>query len=248
MGNGPSLRQAIDHHLECLQSHPTLAVNFAANTPEFFTLRPRYYVLADPHFFESADSNPNVASLMQTLTERIHWEMTLFVPHTTLSTLKRLPLWEASRRSDYPLRIQAFNAVGVEGQPGLCQWLMKRQLAMPRPRNVLIPSLMIGVWLGFKTIYVAGADHSWTRTLAVNEANEVVSIQPHFYEEDKREQERITAVYRDVRLHEIIYSFYVAFKGYFSIEAFARSQGATIYNSTPGSFIDAFPRAPLPTC
>lgn len=44
MGNGPSLRAEIDSHLSELASSTTMAVNFAANAPEFTDLKPRYYL------------------------------------------------------------------------------------------------------------------------------------------------------------------------------------------------------------
>ena len=53
MGNGPSLRQTIDASEPILRKYDTMAVNFAANTPDFFRLRPRHYILADPHFFKT---------------------------------------------------------------------------------------------------------------------------------------------------------------------------------------------------
>lgn len=113
---------------------------------------------------------------------------------------------------------------------------------MPRPRNVLIPSIMIGIWLGYKEIYVVGADHTWSKTLEVDANNTVISVQPHFYEDNKAEAARVASVYADVKLHEIMYSFHVAFKAYHQIEDFARKMGVNIYNATPGSFIDAFRR------
>ena len=53
LANGPSLRQTIDEYGVVLKEFPTLAVNFAANTPEFRSIKPNYYVLADPHFFKA---------------------------------------------------------------------------------------------------------------------------------------------------------------------------------------------------
>ena len=94
-------------------------------------------------------------------------------------------------------------------------------------------------------MYITGADHSWTKTLSVNEQNEVVSIQPHFYKEDEKEEKRIKVDYLKYPLHQIIYSFYLAFKAYHSIQRYAEAKGVNIYNSTPGSFIDAFPRKNL---
>lgn len=235
MGNGPSLSETISRHSGILLSHPLLAVNFAANAPEFFTLKPRYYVLADPYFFNTTD-NPNVKKLSDNI-NRIDWEMTLFLP-------------TASRKGNNNfgnshVTVKYFNTVGVEGFKCLENFAFSKGLGMPRPRNVLIPSLMTAIALGYKNIFITGADHSWTRTLSVNENNEVVSIQPHFYKDDEKEETRVRTEYLNYPLHQIIYSFYVAFKSYFTIEHYARHRNVKIYNATPGSFIDAFERKPL---
>ena len=235
MGNGPSLATTIEERLTALQQYPTMAVNFAANTPQFFELRPRYYILADPHFFNGGDEN--VRQLWERFQDDVRWHMTLFVPARQRHNVK----------TDNPhITVATFNPVGVEGYTWLRHMAYGTGRGMPRPRNVLIPAIMTGMAMGFRNIYIAGADHSWTRTLSVNDDNEVVSIQPHFYTDNAAETSRVTAVYRDVRLHQIINSFYVAFKAYHDIADYARRHHVNIYNSTPGSFIDAFPRRPLP--
>lgn len=75
--------------------------------------------------------------------------------------------------------------------------------------------------LGYKSVYVVGADHSWMSTISVNERNEVVSIQPHFYKDGENELKRVTTDYLRYPLHQIIHSFYVAFKSYHQIAAHA---------------------------
>ena len=232
MGNGPSLNDTIANHFEVLTSTPTLAVNFAANAPQFIDLKPRYYVLADPHFFVAKD-NVNVAKLMDNLS-KVDWSMTLFVP------------FEAKKQGfsiqNDNVKIEYFNFLAVEGFKWLENWAYSSGRGMPRPRNVLIPSIMIAMKLGYGNVYITGADHSWTKTLLVNERNEVVSIQPHFYKEDENEEKRIKVDYLKYPLHQIVHSFYVAFKAYHDIQRYALNRGVNIYNATPESFIDAFPR------
>lgn len=232
MGNGPSLNDTIANHFNTLTSSPTLAVNFAANAPQFVDLKPRYYVLADPHFFVAKD-NVNVVKLMENLSH-VDWPMTLFVP------------FEAKKRGfnlqNDNVTIEYFNFLAVEGFERLENWAYSSGRGMPRPRNVLIPSIMIAMKLGYGNVYITGADHSWTKTLSVNERNEVVSIQPHFYKEDENEEKRIKVDYLKYPLHQIVHSFYVAFKAYHDIQRYALHRGVNIYNATPESFIDAFPR------
>lgn len=237
MGNGPSLNETIENHIDILKTTPAIAVNFAANAPQFTMLRPRYYVLADPHFFVNKQ-DINVAKLMSNISELVDWTMTLFVPNS----VKKHNITITNKN----ISIEYFNMVGVEGFQWFENFAFSRGYGMPRPRNVLIPSIMIAMQMGYKEIYITGADHSWTKTLSVNENNEVISIQPHFYKEDEKEQKRIRTDYLHYPLHQIIYSFYVAFKSYFVIQRYAKNRKIDIYNSTPESFIDAFPRRPLP--
>lgn len=239
LGNGPSLSDTIAQYGGVLKSLPLLAVNFAAIAKEFTDLRPRYYVLADPHFFE-AQASANVERLRRALAT-VDWPMTLFVPVSRKAHAHRLTGGNSC------ISIAAFNPVAVEGFGALERRAFSSGMGMPRPRNVLIPSLMIAIRLGFKVIYVAGADHSWMKTLEVTEDNTVVSVQPHFYSDPDDEKARITSVYSNIRLHEVIHSFYIAFKSYFAIERYARSRGVRIVNVTPGSYIDAFERSSLAT-
>lgn len=238
LGNGPSLKRNLEDDRELLREVDTLAVNFFANSPEFVSIKPTYYVLADPHFFEKAESDLNVSLLIRNLNS-IDFPMTLFIPSSAKlkSTLFVNPL----------LKIERFNFVAVEGFNWFENLMFKHRRGMPRPRNVMIPSIMVGIWLGYNKIYLVGADHSWLSTLSVNERNEVVSIQPHFYKEDEKEQKRIKEEYVKHPLHEVLESMMIAFRSYHRIQLWAEKQSVEILNSTPGSMIDAFPRLPLPT-
>jgi len=231
MGNGPSLADNLRKDLDLLQTTPAMAVNYAALTPEFDLVRPQYYILADPHFFtEGASEN---LRLLCGRMRRIECPMTLFVPAMYRRKARRL----------YPkVNIATYNGIGVEGFEILTHTAFSAGLGMPRPRNVLIPAIMVAISLGFKEIVLLGADHSWTKTLSVNDDNEVVSIQPHFYAESKKEEERIRHDYRNIRIHTVLESFSIAFRSYHHIAAYARKRGVTIINATPGSFIDAFER------
>lgn len=236
MGNGPSLRTNLDNNLELLERSDTLAVNFAANTPEFRILRPKYYVLADPHFFRNV-SDKNVAALSESL-KAVDWPMTLFVPAKSRRSVARMI-------GNPMVSVEGFNFLAAEGWKWLEQFMFRLRLGMPRPRNVLIPSIMIGIWLGYKKIYILGADHSWLKTLDVDSDNRVVSVQPHFYKEDSHEVERINRTYLDLKLHQVLESMTIAFASYHKINAYASRCGITIINATPGSFIDAFPRGSI---
>lgn len=239
LGNGPSLRHALDHEQAALMSRRRLAVNFAANAPEFASLQPQLYILADPHFFTGMQSDPNVSRLWQNLRSAT-WPMTLYVPCRRRKETKNL-LGDADN-----IVIKTFNLTPGEGFQPLTHLLFRLGLATPRPRNVLIPAIMTGLREGYKTIYLCGADHTWSRTLGVDEQNRVVSVQPHFYKDEKSEQKRVNTEYAGYHLHDILRSLYIAFRSYHQIAPYAARRGARILNATPGSMIDAFPRTELP--
>lgn len=234
MGNGPSLRQTIAQNRDFLLTHDRLALNFAANAPEFFDLSPSAYTLADPHFFNGIDSDPNVRKLWDNL-KSVDWKMTLFVPASQKEMVKRMSL-------SPHVTISYYNLTPVEGFKNLRHWLYNLGLGMPRPRNVLIPSIMLAIREGYGKIYIAGADHSWTQTLWVDDQNRVVSVQPHFYEDNEVEKKRVATEYHQYPLHQILQSLYIAFRSYFDIADYAKTRKVEIYNITPESFIDAFPR------
>ncbi len=234
LANGPSLRQTIDENLHLLAASTTMAVNFAANAPDFWMLRPNYYIMVDPYFFERTDQE-RVKNLWAALA-KADWGMTLIVPHSR----------EKQARTLAPdLKVLTINPIGVEGWPWLEALAYKRAWGMPRPRNVLIAAIMAAIQMGYDDIVICGADHSWMQSIWVDDDNCVVTVQPHFYKEDAAHQAQVNSEYRGIPLHEVVHSFYVAFQAYHRIARYARRQGISITNATPGSYIDAFPRKPL---
>lgn len=240
MGNGPSLRETIARHSEILRKSRTLAVNFAANADTYFMLKPDLYVLADPHFFkveaDGVSSDPNVRRLWENIAAT-DWNMTLYVPCKV-----KIP---ASIEGNHSILIKRYNLTPGEGLCGPVHWLYRKGLAMPRPRNVLIASIMVALREGYRDIYIVGADHTWSRDLWVDDKNRVISVQKHFYKDNDKEFERVAQEYAGYHLHDILNSLTIAFRSYHQISEYASRIGARIVNCTPGSFIDAFPRGDL---
>ncbi|MDE6380871.1 MAG: hypothetical protein K2L11_10385 [Muribaculaceae bacterium] len=240
MGNGPSLRETIANHSDQLKAADSLAVNFAANADTYTLLKPKIYVLADPHFFrvgqDGKSSDPNVVRLWENIAST-DWPMTLYVPCKA-----KLP---DSVCNNADITVKRYNLTPGEGLRGPIHWLYRHGLAMPRPRNVLIASIMVALREGYRDIAIVGADHTWSRDLWVDDKNRVISVQKHFYKDNEKEFERVAREYAGYHLHDILNSLTIAFRSYHQIAGYADSIGAKIINCTPGSFIDAFPRAEL---
>lgn len=232
LANGPSLRKTIDENLQLLADSTTMAVNFAANAPDFWLIKPKYYILVDPYFFEKLDQER--VQLLWDNISKATWGMTLIVP------CKKAKM--AGRLAGQGIKVLTINPVGVEGWEWLESMAYRHAWGMPRPRNVLIAAIMAAVQMGFADITLCGADHSWMQSIWVDDNNCVVTVQPHFYKEDAKAQQRTNSEYQGIPLHQVVKSFYVAFEAYHRIARYARRHGIAITNATPGSFIDAFPR------
>lgn len=238
LANGPSLKQEIPAMIE----GDKMAVNYFASTPVFADFRPEYYVFNAPEYW-AADAHPTtkklVAQLTKNLIEKVDWPMCLFVPMNAEQHFDFLA------KENTHISIQKFHTTPVEGTIKLRHTLFNLQLGMPRPHNVLVPSIMMGIWMNYKTIKIYGADHSWLPMIYVDEYNNALLEQKHFYDqgETKPELMRKDAKFENGRkLHEMLEKFYLSFKAYHIIEAYSKRKNIKIYNATPGSFIDAFER------
>lgn len=236
MGNGPSLRGVIDTQSDLLRRSDTMAVNFAANDDSFYEIRPKYYILMDPHFFNGRQSDPNVDKLLTRL-ENVAWPMTLFIPSHSLPSKFKI--------KGANLTVCRVNSVGIDGYKWFREAAYGIRRCMPRPRNVLVAATMTAMWLGYDRIDIVGADHSWFHTLAVDDDNRVVTVQPHFYKDSQSEHQRVAQVYSNIKLHQLLESMSIVFRSYHELAAYARRIGVTITNCTPQSFIDAFDRGTL---
>lgn len=236
MGNGPSLRTAMEEDMDVLMAYPRMAVNLSALTPDFKQLHPEYYILADIAFFVKEKSG-KVPALWEAL-RNVDWDMTLYLPTRArkMEEVKCLP---------DNIKVRYYNLTPIEGHDWLTHPMYELGLGMPRPRNVLIPSIMAALREGFKNIVLIGADHNWSKTLWVTERNCVVSVQPHFYKDDDAELRRAEEIFRNVRIHEVYENYAIAFKSYHNLKRYLDKRGVEVENATPGSFIDAFKRISL---
>jgi hypothetical protein len=248
LGNGPSLNQTFENNpIETVKSFDLLAVNAAALSSEYENLTPKYYLLnAITYFQEDQDLSEyyikDRKQLFEAIAKKTSWEMNLLVPFRA----KKSKAFAALIRANSNLKVAYFNQTPVEGLKFWSHLWYKWGWGMPRPHNVLIPSLMVGMRLGYKTIAIVGADHSWLADLSVNEHNEAMMRHVHYYATEGTQPMKVEdRINRPRKLHEIIHKFYLSFKGYWQIKAYANKKHVSIINASSVSMIDAFDRKPL---
>ncbi len=245
LANGPSLNESIQNHFSHFKGKELLCVNFFPNTPFYTQLQTQYLVLQAPEFWlenvqQSYKDNRKV--LFENIIQKTNWPLTIFLPfeakkHTIISDLPK---------QNKHITLSFYNPTPVEGLQGINHFFFSQKLGMPRPHNVLIPSIMLALQMNFKEIFLLGADHSWLPEIWVTDDNIVLLHQKHFYDKKISKPDTMKKLgKKDRNLHEILEKFMLSFKAYFEIKAFADKQSVQIWNATPNSFIDAFDRKKL---
>lgn len=236
LANGPSLKRTVEESADFVRGKTLLAVNFCVTSPMFEQLKPELYLIADPLFWIVSEKREQ---LFRTMAEKTTWDMNFLVPARALKNKE----WQPLLAGNPHIRLYIYNTTPIEGFQGFCNWIFSKGWGVPRPHNVLIPSIAMGIRLPFKKIYLAGADHSWLPEITVTDDNVVLMHQKHFYDQNKSKAATVTQEnLHSARLYTILYHMYVAFKSYFVLEDYARSRGKEVINVTPGSYIDAFKR------
>lgn len=243
LGNGPSLTASIKTNENVLMDYDLVGVNHFAESELYHAKKPAYYVLNAPEMWMD-DVEPfyyeKGIKLFNSIRDNTSWKINLFIPFNA----KKYNRWQSVLNENPLIVVNFFNNTPVEGFKFFRYFCYNRQLGMPRPHNVIIPSLMIALSLKYKSIYLFGADHSWLNDISVTEDNEVLLTQKHFYDNKSAIPRPMDNQGKGARkLHEVLQKFLLAFQGYFEIKEYSATTNQKIINCTEGSFIDAFERS-----
>jgi hypothetical protein len=231
IGNGYSLKQVLADNKDIFIEKDIIAVNLFYETPFFFNIKPRNYVIADEAFWRPA-SEERIIGIQNKFKEnllKVTWDMNLFVPNDGYGILLKII------NENTKVNLIQYNRTPVSGYNWISHFLYKHNLGMPRPANVLNAAIFIALNLGYKKIHLYGADHSWISDLEVDENNNVCCSQNHFYDE-KRELYKLPKGSLSDGLRGIV----DAFDSYKLLETYSKYVNSHIVNSTKGSFIDIF--------
>jgi hypothetical protein len=244
VGTGPSLRSTLERHFGFFEGKHTACVNEFAQTEYFTRLTPEYYVLTDPAYWRKAQDatiDRMVKKSVDIMREQVTWKMTLLmnVAARGWSYFKDLP------QQNPNIQIVYFDTSGVSCHRSLALYLYERSRAMPLLYNTLSVGVFLGLNMGYRTLYLVGADHNWHEEIHIDDENRLFWKNPHF---DDETEPVLTPMWIDgykqktFKMHQILYSLSLTFQGYVELEEYARHLGARVYNASEKSYIDAFER------
>jgi len=238
LANGPSLKDIISHKKEILNSTDLMVMNFFSNTEFFFTLKPRYYIILDSCFFFVEDKGHTVSEKPQkdildkfiVNVLNVDWRMVFFIPAskyavTMIDTFKKNP----------NIQIVEYNATRIKGFKNIQYWMIKNGLGIPSSINVLIPALIQMLNVGYKKIYLYGAEFSWLKSMNVDYDNGMLYLNDrHFYSNEE------IRYFKRGGYKQYLYGTYDAICAMEDIDKYSKRLSAKIINRTKGSFIDVF--------
>lgn len=231
LANGPSLKDALEHGKVNLDGNDVFVVNMFVQSPEFWTIKPRFYYLVDGAFFSPKTERHN--QLIQTLKDafnKVDWEMYLCISSGCVNggLLNEL-------HNDH-IKVLRWNTTTFEGFRWLRHFMFRHNMAMPRCQTVTNFALATAINMKYDNVYLYGADHGWTKDLRVDDDNVVCYGDRHVYNTN------LTVIKLKQDIATLLRQYAMMFESHHIINDFAKSMGVKIWNCTKGSFVDAYTR------
>lgn len=231
LGNGPSLKEALNNKEVQLDDSDVFAVNMFCSSDCFTIIKPQFYFLVDSAYFSPKDErNEKLVDVLIEKFNMVDWHMYLVIS----SSSAKGRLLQNLHNSN--IEVIKMNSTTIEGFRFLNHFLFRKRMGMPRCQTVVNFALMTGIDMGYKTILLYGADHTWTRDLFVDDDNVVCYGDRHVYNTG------LTVIKKDGTIANLLRQFAMMFESHHDISEFAKSVGCTILNCTKGSFVDAYQR------
>lgn len=229
LGNGSSLNEVLNN-LESTKAD-YMVVNRHVLHESFEVIQPKYYVLADSHFF----SHPEGLSILQQIIYKTSWDMYLYIP---------ISVGKPKVNIHNPhIKLRWYNTFHFDGFISWQTYLYTHNLSMPIVQNVLVAAIYIAVCKRFECVELYGVEHSWTKFLFVDEENDVCLYNSHFFDKGDIDYQKVKDIqHEDFTIGKLLHCYAQMFDSYWDVQAFAKREKVRVINKAKGSFIDAFER------
>ena len=246
LGNGPSLRDtfADKNDYDFIKNKDIFVVNSFVQSEQFFTLKPKYLCLMDPIYWSLNQSKEN-SDLIDTDYKcllKVDWDFTIFMPNAAFENCVFKNLMQENKH----IKFKFINTRVFSKHEKYRYIEYKQNTAMPAVQNVLVSCLYLAINIGYKNIFIYGADHSWHLSLIVNNDNIPCIIDKHCY--DKENVTNYTPIYKDAthlnpfKISELFNAYKIVHEQYEILENYSKYMNSQIYNMSKFSCIDAFAR------
>jgi hypothetical protein len=239
LANGPSLATVMDRFCE-IKNADFCMVNLSPLTDIFWELKPKLLVTTDMSLYvhKDKDFSKNFRSKLQEVNWALEYCVPFHYPNWIIKEFKRNPFIKVSRYTTEPWspELGFFKKLRFR--------LYEKGVLAPNCSNVLIATIYVSILKGYKQMFLFGADHSWIKDVYVNDKNQVVHADKHYY----GTEEHVWLDYQGnpIKLADLLESNLSTFRNHQILRDFADYLGdVRIINCTEGSYIDAYERGKL---
>ena len=235
LGNGPSLSDSIEL---ISKADDVIMVNDSLLTELFFELEPRYLCLADPVYFKKTDDEnleKNKRQMVEKL-EQVDWNLTIVMPAGA-----DIPAFHIN---DAYVSFGFVNTVPLDHAIKSGRWpLYQKNFSMPSLQNVIVCGIYISLQKGYRTVYLHGVDSDSYKNICINQQNEMVIREFHYYgNSDRNMNDEKHHGFSKGTLYKRLMCEVIMFRSYVDLAAYADHLGIRVINASPNSMIDAFER------
>lgn len=247
LGNGPSLSTLLEESLHILNGRSVMCMNDFPQSHWFKKIKPAFYVATDPVYWSETTSErlkQRYREYAETFAKVVTWPLVIFLPVAA----KRSNVFDALPSRNVNVTICYVNTTQVTAPSWLSQFLWRKNLAMPTMQTILVAAIYLALNLGFKTVYIAGADNSWHEDIFVDQDNILKVRYARFHEKNNQEAAPFTqdSAERDPYDMSGFFGWLAQiFHGYHELHDYAKNIGSRVLNTSPKSYIDAFSRISL---
>ena len=239
LGNGPSVNATIEKDLEKVQQMFTICVNHFGSTDPYEVIQPKMYMLLDPLFKDSTYELGQ--KLLENILQKTTWPLIVFMPQDFKQSTEML-----QRLTSNPyIKVNFFNYTIVNGFDRLNQYFFQKGWGMIQSQNILVCAIFQALQLGFRKIYITGADHTWHENMRVSDQdNSLLLNDTHFYgAKDINLSTRFAPKPKvESQLAIQFLSLYKVFLGHQKNAQLAKDRGVKIINISQHSNIDVYER------
>jgi len=238
LANGPSLNESLNKNIGFFFNKDIYAVNFFALSDKYEELKPKHYVLFDLAFFSyhpAENPHKDIGGFTKIFLNKTTWDITLYTQYHKIS--KKSYLLNEINLKHKNITVKFLNNVTLDGFNRFKFFAFNKLWGIPQCRNVLAFSLFICINKRYENVFFVGADHSWHEDLKVNENNELIFVDKHFYDVKGKTHDNPT---ERPKIHEQFYSLAKAFESYQVLKEYAESLNINVINYSEKSYIDAF--------
>lgn len=245
LANGPSLRDTFNDvdDYKFIAKKDIFVMNSFMQDEQFFVLKPKYLCIMDEAYWIQPKHLHKRFEKDREQLKKVNWDMIFFMPKQAKqdNAFKKLLSENKYIKPKYINITTPFKT-----KDKYLFNLYKENKAMPEPQSVLVACIYIAINLGYKNIFLYGADNSWHLSLIVNDDNIPCFMDKHFY--DKKEVIKYEPLYKTytdkefVKIREEFEAMVILHKSYEKIREYSQVMGSNIYNLSKFSCIDVFDR------